>query len=466
MPLSSEFFTIAEAARLISAGELSPVELVDHCLARIERIDPILHSFITVTADSARIEAKAAERQIAKSGPLGPLHGIPIGLKDIFNTKGVRTTAHSEILEHNVPDSDASVVRLLRQSGAISLGKLALMEFAIGGAPAGPIWPEPRNPWHLDKWPGGSSSGTGAAVAAGLVLGGMGSDTGGSIRVPSALCGLAGIKPTYGLVSRSGMLPLAFSLDHAGPMAWTVEDCAILLQAIAGPDREDPASSGRPSEDYVGALSGSIKGKRIGVLRDLHEREAPSSPALLKSIEDAVSIFKSHGAEIHDVVLPPLADWSACGILILYAEAYAIHEKWLQSNPESYGKAFRGRIAHGAFISSADYIQALRKRRELMAAMDAVMQDVDVLMTAVFPVEAIDANLIPTIFPSDQPAFTVIFNVTGQPAMSICSGFNDDGLPLAIHLAARAFDERTLFQVANAYERSTNWRARRPSLVI
>src|ERR1700736_3139386 len=249
-----DFLTIAEAARLIEQRELSPVELVDSRLARIEKLDGQLHSFIRVLADQARADARAAESEIMAGNYRGPLHGIPIGLKDIYETAGVPTTGHSKILIGHVPQQDATSVRLLTEAGAIVLGKLATHEFALGGPSFDLPWPPARNPWDTSRMPGGSSSGTGAAVAAGLVLGGTGTDTGGSIRGPAAFCGLAGIKPTYGLISRRGILPLAFSLDHAGPLAWTAEDNAIMLQAMAGHDPADPGSANRPIPDYRAAL--------------------------------------------------------------------------------------------------------------------------------------------------------------------------------------------------------------------
>src|SRR5712664_4255833 len=255
-----DFLTIAEAARLIERKELSPVELVESRLDRIARLDGGLNSFIRVLAEEARADARAAEVEIAAGKYRGPLHGIPIGLKDIYETAGVATTGHSKVMQDHVPKKDAFSVQRLREAGAIVMGKLATHEFALGGPSFDLPWPPARNPWDTARFTGGSSSGTGASVAAGLVLGGTGSDTGGSIRGPAAFCGLAGIKPTYGLISRMGILPLAFSLDHAGPMAWTAEDCAILLQAMAGHDPADPASANRGVPNYRAALRGAVKG--------------------------------------------------------------------------------------------------------------------------------------------------------------------------------------------------------------
>src|SRR5579863_6570054 len=280
----ADFLTIAEAARLIERRELSPVELVESRLDRIARLDRKLNSFIRVLADEARRDARAAEAEIAAGRYKGPLHGIPIGLKDIYETAGVATTGHSKVMQDHVPKADAFSVKKLREAGAIILGKLATHEFAFGGPSFDLPWPPARNPWDTGRFTGGSSSGTGAAVAAGLVLGGTGSDTGGSIRGPAAYCGLAGIKPTYGLVSRMGILPLAFSLDHAGPLAWTAEDNAIMLQAMAGHDPADPASAECPIPDYRRSLEGDLKGLRIGLVRHFYERDNVANAATSNAI--------------------------------------------------------------------------------------------------------------------------------------------------------------------------------------
>src|SRR5438874_8902947 len=282
-----DYLTIAEAARLIQQREVSPVELVDSRLARIEKLDGKLHSFIRVLADQARADARAAESEIAAGRYRGPLHGIPIGLKDIYETAGVATTGHSKVMQDHVPKADAFSVAKLRQAGALVMGKLATHEFAFGGPSFDLPWPPARNPWDTSRFTGGSSSGTGAAVAAGLVLGGTGSDTGGSIRGPAAYCGLAGLKPSYGLISRAGILPLAFSLDHAGPMAWTAQDCAIMLQAMAGYDAGDPARADRPVPDYRAASRSGAEGLRIGLIRHFYERDNEANAATRQAIDAA-----------------------------------------------------------------------------------------------------------------------------------------------------------------------------------
>ena len=300
-----DFLTIVEAGRLIERKELSPIELIESRIDRIMRLDGSLNSFICVLAEQALAEARAAEAEITSGHYRGPLHGIPIGLKDLYETAGVATTGHSKLMRDHVPRADAFSVARLRDAGAIILGKLATHEFALGGPSFDLPWPPARNPWETNRFTGGSSSGTGAAVAAGLVLGGTGSDTGGSIRNPAAFCGLAGIKPTYGLVSRTGILPLAFSLDHAGPLAWNAEDCAILLQAMAGHDPSDPASASRPVPDYRAALRGPVRGLRIGLIGHFYERDNVANATTGKAIAAAAKTFESLGCEVRELTLSP-----------------------------------------------------------------------------------------------------------------------------------------------------------------
>jgi aspartyl-tRNA(Asn)/glutamyl-tRNA(Gln) amidotransferase subunit A len=459
-----EFLTIAQASALISKRELSPVELVESRLARIEQFDGKLNSFIRVMRTEALAGARAAEAEIMAGRSRGPLHGIPIGLKDIYETKGIPTTGHSKVLIDHVPQQDAASVRRLTDAGAIVLGKLATHEFAFGGPSFDLPWPPARNPWDTSRFTGGSSSGTGAAVAAGLVLGGTGSDTGGSIRGPAALCGLAGLKPSYGRVSRAGILPLAFSLDHAGPMAWTPEDCAIMLQAMAGHDPDDPASADRPVPDYRAAISGDVKGLRIGLIRHFYETDNPANEATCHAITAAVKVFEDLGCSVRELRLSPLADWSACGMAIMLSEAYAIHEAYLRERFTDYGEIFRDRMALAALIAASDYVQALRRRRELAAEFATAMADLDVVITAATPNEAPPIDAIPKFAIFERPSLTMPFNVTGAPAMSVCCGYTPAGLPLAFQLAGKPFDEATVLRVAHAYEKATPWRSRRPQL--
>jgi aspartyl-tRNA(Asn)/glutamyl-tRNA(Gln) amidotransferase subunit A len=459
-----DFLTIAEAAQLIEKRELSPVELVDSRLDRIQRFDGKLHSFIRVLADEARAAARTAEAEIAAGKYRGPLHGIPIGLKDIYETAGVATTGHSKVMQDHVPKADAFSVTRLKAAGAVVMGKLATHEFALGGPSFDLPWPPARNPWDTTRFTGGSSSGTGASVAAGLVLGGTGSDTGGSIRGPAAFCGLAGIKPTYGLISRMGILPLAFSLDHAGPMAWTAEDCAILLQAMAGHDPADPGSANHPIPDYRAALAGEVKGLRIGLIRHFYERDNEVNAATQAAIAAAAQTLQGLGCTVREVTLSPLADWAACGMAIMQSEAYAIHEANLRARFTDYGEIFRDRMALAGLVTGADYVQALRRRRELVAELDHAMADLDLVMTAAAPSEAPPIDSVPKFAILERPSLTIAFNVTGSPAMSVCCGYTEGGLPLSFQIVGKRFADATVLRLAHAYEQATPWRGRRPEL--
>jgi aspartyl-tRNA(Asn)/glutamyl-tRNA(Gln) amidotransferase subunit A len=460
----SPFPTIAEAAKLIADKQLSPVELTRQCLDRVAKLDATLHSFLLVTEDRALADAKAAEARMMAGTLKSPLDGIPIGHKDIYNTAGIRTTAHSKLLEHNVPTEDSVVVAKWAAAGSIMMGKLATHEFAIGGPSFDLPWPPARNPWNPDHFTAGSSSGTGAAVAAGLILGGTGSDTGGSIRGPAALCGIAGIKPTYGLCSRRGVLPLSQALDHTGPLAWTVEDCALLLQAMAGHDPLDPASANRPVAIFTADLNKGAKGLRIGVIRHFHETDNKVSPATQKGIDDALEIFRAQGAEIRDVTVSPMMDYNAPGWVILTAEAYAVHEPWLKERFNDYGELLRDRLAFGALLRASDYVQAVRRRRVLCEEMRDAMADLDILITASAPAEAPNINEVPKWGMFEKPSFTMAFNVTGLPALSVCSGYGDGGLPVSIQIIGKPFAEATVFRAGHAYEQATDWRSKRPAM--
>ena len=460
-----DFLTIAEAAKLIEQRELSPVELVESRLKRIEKLDGQLHSFIRVLPEQALAIAKACEAEIAANRYRGPLHGIPIGLKDIYETAGIPTTGHSKVMQNHVPSVDAFTVTKLKDAGSVVMGKLATHEFAFGGPSFDLPWPPARNPWDTTRFTGGSSSGTGAAVPAGLVLGGTGSDTGGSIRGPAAYCGLAGIKPTYGLCSRAGILPLAFSLDHAGPMAWTAEDCAIMLQAMAGHDPADPASARYPIiPDYRKALTGDVKGLRIGLIRHFYTTDNEADAATRDAIDAAAKQFEEMGASVREITLSPLGEWGACGVLILMAEAYAIHEANLRTRFTDYGEIFRDRMALAGLFTAADYVQATRRRRELVDELNRAMAGLDLVMTAAAASEAPKIDEVPKFAILERPSLTMPFNVTGSPAMSVCCGYSDAGLPLSFQIVGKRFADATVLRAADAYERATPWRDRRPAL--
>jgi aspartyl-tRNA(Asn)/glutamyl-tRNA(Gln) amidotransferase subunit A len=460
----SAILTIAEAARLIAAKKLSPVELAKTHLDRIRCLDPDLNAFLLVTEDRALADAKAAEARQMSGALRGKLDGIPIAHKDIYNTAGIRTTAHSKLLKDNVPTRDAHTVKKWADAGTVMLGKLATHEFAFGGPSFDLPWPPARNPWNRDHFTAGSSSGTGAAVAAGLILGGTGSDTGGSIRGPAALCGIAGIKPTYGLSSRVGILPLAFSLDHAGPMAWTAEDCGLLLQGMAGPDAEDPASVDRPVPDFTAELGKGVKGLRIGVVRHFFERDHRASDATRAGIDAAMDFFSKEGAEVRDITQTPAADYHAVGYLIMVTEAFTLHGPWMRERFMDYGELFRDRVSLAATVSGPDMIQATRRRHMLCREMAAAMENLDIIVSASQPGEAPRIDSVPKWANMEKPSFTMPCNVTGFPAISICTGFGEGGLPVAMQLAGKPFTEPTLFRAAHAYETATKWRARRPAM--
>ena len=457
--------TIAEAARLIAARELSPVELTRACLARVHALDEELHAVVHLTEERALAAAKAAEAAIMANGPKGKLHGIPIALKDIVDTAGIPTTCQSKILQGNIPDADATCAAKLAAAGTVLIGKTTTHEFADGGPSFDVPQPPARNPWNSDHFTAGSSSGTGAGVAAGFFLGGIGTDTGGSIRGPAALCGIAGLKPTYGLVSRAGVAPAAFSLDHIGPMAWTAEDCAIMLQALAGYDRRDPAAARRPIPDYTAALDGDIKGVRIGVIHHFHEVDCRVSDGTKHGIDAAIATLRDLGAEIRDVQLSPLQDWGACGSLISITERAAAYEEWARTRLGDFSERVRCRLMLGTLVSGVDYVQAVRRRRELRAELQAAMRGLDVVLTAAAPAEAPQIDAVPKWDLFERPSFTIPFNVAGVPAISVCAGFGAGGLPVAIQLAGKPFAETMLLRIADAFEKATPFRDARPRLL-
>ena len=459
--------TIAEAAKLIEAGQLSPVELTEDCLRRIAALDGTYHAFIEVLREPALAAARAAEAEIAGGTYRGPLHGIPVGLKDIYETKGVRTTGHSKVAADHVPTEDATTTAMLDRSGAVNLGKLATWEFAIGGPSFDLPWPPSANPWNAAHDPGGSSSGTGTAVATGMVLGGMGSDTGGSIRFPASLCGLAGIKASYGRVSRAGVMPLSFSLDHAGPMAWTTEDCALMLQVLAGHDPRDPASADVPVPDYRAALDGRMTGLRVGVLRQWYETDAPADAEVAAAVEDSLAVFRDLGAEVVDAPpISPMQDYLAAAFLISRSEAYAIHEDTLKRTPELYGDYARARMTVGALVTGADYVQALRRRRELCVELAGAMREIDLLVLPSTPTTAPKLGGYGRHFNFDRPLYTGPFNLTGSPALSVCCGFGAGHLPIGLQIVGRPFAEAEVMRAGDAYERATRWRAVRPDAAM
>ena len=463
--------SLAEASRAILSGSLSPVALTQSYLDRIAALDGELHSFVLVLREEALAAARAAEAELRAGRSRGALHGIPLGLKDIYKTKGIRTTAGSRICLDYVPDEDAESWVRLRDAGAILLGKNETHEFAIGGPDFTLPFPPARNPWNPAHYPAGSSSGTAAAVAAHLCAAGMGSDTGGSIRGPAAYCGLAGLKPSYGRVSRRGVFPLSYTLDHCGPLARTVEDCALMLQALAGHDPHDPASADLPVPDYAAALTKRLDGTTVGVIRHWHERDAVAgfgagnepSPTYAEAFDAACRTLERLGARLVDVTLSPLVAYADANRVIMLAEAYALHERDFRERPHLFGRHFFARIGLGAFLSAADYVEATRQRRELCLEIAGALAGVDLLVSAnaTGPAPRIDAVGTYAVF--ERASYTAPYNLTGLPALSVPIGF-EDGLPLAFQLAGKPFDEAAVLRAGFAFEEASEFRLRQPAL--
>lgn len=444
--------SVAQAATAIATRELSPVELMQALLRRIEKLDPTLNVFIRLDAEGALAEAHAAENEIAAGRRRGPLHGVPVGIKDIIDVAGLPTTCHSKILDGNVASSDAVCVSKLRQAGAIVLGKLSTHEFAIGGPSFDLPWPPARNPWNPDHHPGGSSSGSGAGIAAGLFPMALGSDTGGSVRNPASCCGIVGLKPTYGLVSRRGVFPLSFTLDHVGPMTRTVSDNALMLNAIAGYDPLDPGSMAARAGRYSERLERGVRNLKVGFVRHFHETDLPADPEVTAALQHVARELQMAGAEVRDAVLPALGEFRDVNRVILQSEAWAIHARWLRGRPGDYGKLARQRLMVGAFMSAGDYVQAQRLRTAMIARVEEALHDFDVLLCAssMDPACRIDhAADVERTYPRQA---RTPFNITGHPAIAMMAGLSSGGLPLSVQFVGRYFDEATLFQVARVWE--------------
>ena len=456
--------TIVDAATRIRTGALSPVDLVRECLDRIGRLDRDLHAFITVTADTALDQAREAERAIRDGHWLGPLHGIPIAHKDIVCTAGVRTTAHSRLLLDFVPSENATVYERLRAAGAISLGKTSLHEFAYGNPVPDEPFPAARNPWNLAHAPGSSSSGSGAAVAAGLCMGAVGTDTGGSIRHPAAVCGIVGMKPTYGRVSSFGVLPLASSLDHAGPMTRTVRDNAIMLQAMAGHDARDPTSVDRPVPDFNAAIGKDIRGLRIGVPRRF-QASVPHDSEVLDAFEAALGALRDLGVVLCDIEVDGLDDAETAGSVLLIREAWLHHRADLERAPGLYGASFRARVAPGATFTDAQLRTADETRTRLRRGYDAVFATgIDAIVSTARenPADTMASLYADTI--GRRPATNRMYNMTGMPAVAMPMGFTRAGLPVGLQFAGPLWSEPLLYRIAAAYEDTNPWHERHPLL--
>jgi len=460
------YLSVAEGAQLLRAKKLSPVEWTKALLDRIAAIDEHYNAFLVVTADKALAQAKAAEAEIARGQWRGPMHGVPYASKDIFDIAGMATTCHSKIRKDHRAASDAFVVKKLRDAGAVLLGKVALHEFATGGPAFDLPWPPARNPWNRDLHPGGSSSGSGAALAAGMAPAALGTDTGGSVRNPATCCGIIGMKPTYGAVSLSGVFPLTHSLDHVGPMTRTVEDNAILFHAIAGHDPDDPTTANRATPACLTDLQAGLKGLRIGVIEHFYKEDAEADPDQVRAIEQAVATLQKLGAQVKTIRLSPLPLWTDCNRTIHQAEAYAIHEKDVQERPEDFSALTRNRLLPGAFVSSAKYIRAQQLRGALCREFADAMRDLDAVVTLsslLLPCRIDDLAAIAKTY--DQQC-RLVFNVTGTPAISVPTGHTATGVPLAMQIAARAFDEPMVYRIAQAFCAATGFADKRPPIKL
>ena len=455
------FLSGAELGRRIARRELSPVAVTRAHLARIEQLAPKLNGFVTVTAERALAEAAAADREIAAGRSRGPLHGVPMALKDLFDTAGVRTTAGSRILAENVPVRDAAVVERLSASGLVLLGKTNMHEFAFGTTSDNPHFGPVRNPWDLERSPGGSSGGSGAALASGLCAVSFGTDTGGSIRIPAGACGVTGLKPTLGRVSRRGVTPLAWSFDTVGPMARTVEDAALLMNTIAGPDAEDEWCATRPAEDFTRDFERGAGGLTLGVPREWFFEGV--EPGIEAAVREAIAVLEREGARRIEVSLPGMADAHTAHHAILAAEAAAFHGAWLRERPDDYGDDVRRGLELGQLIAAVDYVNARRVQAIVRAAFRAALAEADVLVTPCLP----QAPLRVGEFMSREPAVAwnrllTPVNLAGYPAISVPCGFDGGGMPVGLQIVGRPFEEALLLRVARAYERATEWGTRRP----
>ncbi|HWW15769.1 MAG TPA: amidase [Candidatus Dormibacteraeota bacterium] len=452
--------TISELAPRLRQKQVSPVELTGACLERIEKLNPLLNAFITVTADSALAEARAAEIEISRGEWRGPLHGIPIALKDLIDTAGTRTTAASRLFGHRVPAEDAEVLRRLRRAGAVILGKNNLHEFAYGGSSLVSFFGDVHNPWNTDHIAGGSSGGSAAAVAAGLCYAAIGTDTAGSIREPAALCGCVGIKPTYGRVSAHGVIPLSWSLDHVGPLAATVGDVAAVLQAIAGYDSLDVGSADVPVSDYVSGLGDATKTLRVGVPR-VHFFDDLDDEVRV-AVEQALAVIGTLVAEVQDVQIEVSSDRT-----VQAAESFAYHADNVAKTPELYQPETLRRIRTGANISAAEYIRRRRELDEERRRAHDFFADVDLLVTPTMPIPApaiADLKKDPAALRPAELALlrnTRPFNVWGLPAISVPCGFTKSGLPIGLQIAGPHWREDLVLRLAYAYELATDWHGRR-----
>lgn len=468
-PFELCYMSAGQLSRLIQSREVSPVEVIDAHLSRIQSTDKVLNSFITLLPEQAQAAARRAESEINSGSYRGPLHGIPVGLKDLFNTGGIRTTSGTRLFDNFIPRQDCTVAARFHQAGAILLGKLNMHQLAYGPTGENPDYGHMHNPWDPDRFAGGSSGGSGSATAAGQCTITMGSDTGGSVRIPAALCGIVGLKPTYGLVSRHGLTPLSWCMDHPGPMVRTVEDAALTMNAIAGYDPKDIASSRAVVPDYTTALTGDVRGLRIGVPKEYFE--VPLDSEVSQVVRKAIDLLGELGASVREVSFPMYQHAQAISGTILMAEAAAYHRELLARDGDKLYPPVRLRLEAGLFITAADYLKAQQARALFNREARDLLQEVDLLAGPVEPVTAPEllstevqagGHTVGTTAALTQ--YSRPYNITGFPAISVPCGFSDAGLPIGLQLAGRPFEELTVLRAAHAYEQATDWHQRRPPI--
>ena len=463
------FLSVRQLSRLIQKKELSPVELVQAHLSRIESLEPKLNSFITFLPDRAMAAARKAEKEIRAGRHLGPLHGIPFGLKDLFYAKGIRNTSGSKLFDRFTPAFDSTMALKLKEAGAILLGKLNLHPFAYGTTGENEEYGPMHNPWNPARITGGSSGGSGSAVASAQCPMAMGTDTGGSVRIPGALCGIVGLKPTYGLLSRYGITPLAWSQDHPGPMTRTVEDCALMMNALAGYDPNDPTSVDLAVPDYTRALSGPINGLRIGVVKEFFE--LPIERKVKKTVGKAIQRLEELGAIVFEVSWPIYRYAMAIASVIQMAEATAYHSQMIREKASRIYPPVRIRLESGIFISATDYVQAQRARTFFIRQSHDLLKKVDLLAGPAVPVTAFPIGTAQANVEGKQlnvvsllTQYTRPFNLNGFPAITVPCGFSDDALPIGLQLVGRPYGEETLLRAAYVYEQATDWHSRKPPI--
>ena len=463
----TNYSSVAELAPRVKNGDISPVDIVRTSLDRISQLEPSLNAFLEVWGDSALQQASKAEQAISSGDYLGPLHGMPVGLKDLIDVYGKETTGGSKVLAGNVATADATVVTQLKAAGAILIGKMNLVEFAFGATGLNPHTGDVKNPWDTTRITAGSSSGSAAAVAAGMIPVTLGSDTGGSVRMPAALCGIAGLKPTYGRVSRNGVLDLSWSMDHVGPMTRTTEDCALLMNVLSGHDPLDPASSKEPVPDFTSGINRGLDGLKIGVPQEYFFTDSVDTE-IVASVRAAIELMANNGAEIVDLPMPWVDKGRPINLGVMYPEATSVHEKMLAEHADKYSPSVRHRIQSGFNVSAIDYVRAQRARQWFSHQMAESMKKVDVLITPSVPIQTptiADCTPAPgkTAAGGELAIFTGVFDTTGQPSHSIPCGFTTSGMPIGMMITGHPFNESTVLRVGHAFEKLTNWHQRPPT---